>query len=338
MKSNNALFYTLSAILLLSINPTELFAAKIPARKPASTKNKLSAEQKLKNLQIKLDAKSKVLDARNLELKKLNKDIADLKTAQASNDKIAELSQSIKEENKQISELVKAIQDGKEEIANLRQELKKSQFKVEDKKPEEVLGDCQSNQKTAKLEEQVKSEIKDVKKVIEKVDEKVVVNNEKKESDKIEAKSQKANLASSDNTDTLNLMAQMTSLFSAQMQAQMQIQLQMMSMITQMQNSMMPQQNSLLAPPQIPWTLNNYHDFNSYVGVPSFNDQIGISAQASPWSDYQNPFTLIPLERQPMQQSPLGSAKAPLLAPIKGFDFNAAPATSDNPSFVRNII
>ena len=355
MKLNNSLLYTLSTFLLLSVNPTELFAAKNPAknpsRKPSSVKPKISSAQKLKNLQAKLeakskdlDAKSKDLDAKNAELEKLKKDVADLKAAQSSNDKISELTQSIKDENHQISDLVKAIQDGKADIANLREEVKKSQalpqVKVEDKKPEAIVDNCHAKQQSAKLVEEVKSEIKDVNKVIEKVEEKVVVNNDKKDDkkdeDKVEAKSQKA--VAIDNSDTINLMAQMTSMFSAQMQAQMQMQLQMMSMLAQMQSSMMPQQNSLLSPPSMPWALNSYPGFGSYGGFPSFNDQIGISSQVSPWSDYQNPYTLMPLKRQQVLQSPLGATQAPAVAPINGFDFNAAPATSENPAFTRNII
>ena len=406
MKHNKAILYTLSAFLIFSMAPSTLMANTSPVNKPAAKRApaQTAAQKKLKDLQDQLAAKTKENDAkaaelvaRNKELDDLKRDVANLKAVQASNDRIAELAQSIKDQGKQIGDLLKVVQDGKSEIAGLKEEVKKAELapdvnivnnnidnrKIDNRKIDNrsVIVECLAKQQGAKLGEEVKKDLKDLQPVIDKevtdlkkqnivlttetkpdekkadvkpievkkqevakVEEKkpeeakkddVKVADTKKDEAKSEVKKDQSLVTkySSDNSEMISLMSQMTSMFSTQMQAQMQMQMQMMSMLSQMQNNMLPQMSPFSYNPsqfsQSHRYLNGYPTLSDSIGWDGMG--LGIQAQSSPWSDYQNPYSMMPnMSRQPLY-APADFGfyfnNQTQAAPIKGFDFNqSAPA------------
>lgn len=204
---------------------------------------------------------------------------------------------------------------------------------------------CKSESKGEKLEADIKKLLEDKESVLKQID------GLKKENEDLKLKlttvpeAKKQQLApkeeshKSENSEVISLMSQMTTMFSAQMQSQMQMQLQMMSMLSQMQNNTLPQMNPYsYLPSQFSRSQNfGYPHAGSYGGYPTLSDSIGlgamgvgISAPTSPWSDYQNPYSIMPsMTRQPISSpSDYGfSFNRPQL--IQGFDFNQTPATSE---------
>lgn len=152
--------------------------------------------------------------------------------------------------------------------------------KKEETKPEKTI--CKSELKGEKLEADVKKSLSDKEEVISKL--------EAKTESKVESKDE---VKKSDNSEILALMSQMTTMFTLQMQMQMQ----MMNMFSLMQFNQQP-----MAYPTLSDSLNFYG-----MGV-------GIPAQTSPWSNYSNPYSIMPSISQQPEQSTFGYGY--------GFDFN----------------
>lgn len=202
---------------------------------------------------------------------------------------------------------------------------------------------CKSESKGEKLEADIKKLLEDKESILKQIDGLKKENEDLKLKLTVAPEAKKQQLApreeshKSENAEVILLMSQMTTMFSAQMQSQMQMQLQMMSIFSQMQNNPVPQMSPYA---YLPSQFSNGQNFghrhpNSYNGHPTLHDSIGlgamdvgISAPASPWSDYHNPYSIMPSMTRQQLASPSDygfSFNRP--SPIQGFDFNQAPAT-----------
>lgn len=260
-----------------------IVVAKEPVAKKAVT------EKQLKALQSRLTGLEKSLVSKEVLLEQNSQEIKILKN-----------------ENK-IEPLLKLINQQKSEIESLKTDIKNSVRDIENqKKNNEVIESsiCKSELKGEKLEADVKKLLEDKEAVLKEVD-------GLKKDQALEKKP-------SENSELIALMSQLTTMFSAQMQSQMQMQIQMLTMFSQMKNSFMPEASPYAFNPS---PFSNIQNFGSpqagqYGGF-------GVGIQASPWTAYQNPYSIMPnLDRQQLPQS--GNSSFGF-----GFDFNQTPATSE---------
>ncbi|MGZ3787058.1 MAG: hypothetical protein ACXVLQ_00965 [Bacteriovorax sp.] len=171
--------------------------------------------------------------------------------------------------------------------------------------------ECKAEAKGEKLEADVKKQLEDKEVVLKQFD------GLKKDSSQ----------NTSDHSELIALMSQITTMFSTQMQGQMQLQIQMMNMLAQMQNSMTPQMS--------PYSFNS--NDNSFYGLKSpynLNDsiglggwEVGIPAYNSQWSGHLTPYSIMPeITRQPAQaQSDFGFNFNSQVPALRGFDFSQTP-------------
>lgn len=322
-------------------------AKKAIAKKAVTSKEMKDLQDKLAKLEIDLKNKQDLLDQKTQEVDQLRNSKTDEK----------------------IDALTKLIVDQKADIDKLKSDIKNSEVKdvkfVNQSKTSVQVVVCKSESKGEKLEADMKKLLEDKEAVLKQVDglkkenddlklkltssvpevkkDEVKMDEVKKQEiakaddaapveDKkpIAKKQQSLDKKSSDNSDIIALMSQMTTMFSTQMQSQMQIQIQMMNMLSQMQSNMMPQMSPYAVDFsqgfKSPYSLNDSVDLGGWgVGIPSYGSQ---------WSGYQSPFSMMPnLTRQPASQASdfgfsFGSQQAPMM---RGFDFNQTPAASQQP-------
>lgn len=261
-----------------------IVVAKEPVAKKAVT------EKQMKELQARLAGLEKSLVSKELLLEQNSQEIKILK----NEDKI--------------EPLLKLINQQKSDIESLKTDIKNSEIRdIENqKKNNEVIESsiCKSELKGEKLEADVKKLLEDKEAVLKEVD-------GLKKDQALEKKP-------SENLELIALMSQLTTMFSAQMQSQMQMQIQIMTMFSQMKNSFMPEANPYAFNPSPFSNIQNfgYPQAGQYGGF-------GVGIQASPWTAYQNPYSIMPnLDRQQLPQS--GNSSFGF-----GFDFNQTPATSE---------
>lgn len=334
MKASKIFFVTaLSLIAFQAMSPTELLVAKNSAsRMPAAVAKKAPAKKRV----VKKPVTSKEMKALQDKLALLEKDLKTKESLLDEKSKEIELLKNRKTEEK-IEALTKLIADQKSDIDTLKADIKNSEVKVVEVKnhnnTEVEIVVCKSESKGEKLEADVKKLLEDKESVLKQVD------GLKKENEDLklkllvpEVKSSVVAEAKSPNAEVIALMSQMTTMFSAQMQSQMQMQVQMMSMLSQMQNNSMPQMS--------PYAYGQglgYPSAGSYGGYPTFNDSlslgamgIGVSAPISPWSNYQNPYSIMPsISRQQLQTPADFGFSFNRPQGIQGFDFNQTPATTE---------
>lgn len=349
MKVNKVFFVTaLSLIAFQAMSPTELLVSTNSAsRMPAAVAKKTPAKKRV----VKKPVTSKEMKALQDKLALLEKDLKTKESLLDEKSKEIELLKNRKTEEK-IESLTKLIADQKSDIDTLKADIKNSEVKVvevrNNNNTEVEIVVCKSESKGEKLEADVKKLLEDKESVLKQVDGlkkenedlklKLIVP-EVKSSVVAEVKPEVKAEAKSQNAEVIALMSQMTTMFSAQMQSQMQMQVQMMSMLSQMQNNRMPQMSPYAyGPSQFSiGQASGYPSAGSYGGYPTFNDGlglgamgIGISAPTSPWSDYQNPYSIMPSMSRQQLPTPADfgfSFNRP--QGIQGFDFNQTPATSE---------
>lgn len=374
MKANKMLFVTaLSLITFQAMSPTEFLAfsksnvgrmpaaeaKKAPAKKPVAKKPVTSKE--MKALQDKLALLEKDLKNKEVLLDQKSKEIDQLKSVKTE-EKIDALTKLITEQKSDIDKLKLDIKNS---------EIKDVKIHNNNNTSVEVVI-CKTESKGEKLEAEMKKLLEDKEAVLKEVDglkkengelkikltttpeakPEVVadVKPEVKPEAKPEVKSEDKKepvLKKSENSELIALMAQMTSMFSAQMQTQMQMQVQMMNMLSQMQSNMMPEISPYAYNPSQNFRSQNYGypfagSYGSY-GNYSLSDSIGLGgygiglqAPSSPWSDYQNPYSSLPsLNRHSIPQSFDFGFGANQPQRFQGFDFNQAPATTEQPSLQR---
>ena len=166
---------------------------------------------------------------------------------------------------------------------------------------------CKSELKGEKLQADVKHLLDDKEKIIEQVTPKERKSHKNKLS---------KNESTTDNSELLALLGQMTTLISNQMQMQMEMQNQMMNMLSQMQ---MPAYMTN-------FSHNSYDDINrnsiQYASPNLEHYEVGIPAQMSSWANNPNPYI------QPQYNSwnnQIHYLNAPLngsASTIRGFDFS----------------
>jgi hypothetical protein len=160
---------------------------------------------------------------------------------------------------------------------------------------------CLSKNENAKVEEDVKKQLKDKEDVLKEIAALKSENEElKKKSEKPKAEI-KAN-----NEDVVSLLSQITNLLMSQQQAQLQLQNQMFSMM-----SMMPMNsNSMnMNPYALSYDYTSYHSSPYSYSYPSLNDTIGFYGSN------------IGIARQPSSQSMI--AEPTFQTPqIRGYDFS----------------
>ncbi len=217
----------------------------------------------------------------------------------------------------------------------------KGRIPASDSAPAEVKPEihCQSESKGEKLKTEVEKLLEDKEEVIKKVEDK----NKTKDNDKVIVQDDKNEKEAPkklvDNSDLMNLLTQMTSMISLQMQSQMQLQMQMMSMLSLMQNNNLPQVS--------PYAYMSDFQPNLASGI---NNQLeiagmGIGMPQSPVHSmhFHNPYSQLPqLERTaPSLDSGFLFNQQPML---RGFDFSSSQMQSptmplgQEVSFSRNNI
>jgi hypothetical protein len=207
--------------------------------------------------------------------------------------------------------------------------------KAEIKKEEEIVL-CKPESKGAKLEADLRKLLDDKEDVLKRVENLSKENDELKlklsasttevkKKNKKYLKTETDSDDQSENPQLVTMMGQLTSMFSAQMQAQ----TQMMNMFTQMQT----QTNTMAqfdpyAPSIYTNNIGNYP--KRYLPIDSgmnfLESRLGIPAQSSPWSDYNNPYSIMPnMTRQQLpSSSDYGFYFNQTPTVIRGFDFNQA--------------
>ncbi len=295
-------------------------AKKVVAKKPAAKKAVTSKEMKdlktkLATLEQSLKNKEDLLDQKTKEIEQLKNNRTDEK----------------------IAALTKLIEDQRSDIDKLRNDIKNSEVKdstvaKENKAPSDIVL-CKSESKGEKLEADVKKNLEDKEAVLKQIE------GLKKENDGLKseiASSKPVEKKSSENSELIALMSQMTTMFTAQMQAQMQAQAQMLSMLTQIQGTMFPQVSPYasdfsqgLAYPGYPGGNGGFNN----IGIGWGGMGVGIPAN-SQWSAYSNPYAMPEMNRQPAQtQSDFGFTFNNR-EPLRGFDFTQ-PAVDQTLSRVK---
>lgn len=182
---------------------------------------------------------------------------------------------------------------------------------VEDAKPEAKKDNvqCKSESKGETLEKDLKSLIEDKETLLKEIaglKEKLSVKKPKTKED--------------NDSDTIALMSQMTSMLTKQMESQMQMQMQMMSFFAQVQFNQAPQYTMDLSQSYRPYGIHeNFNMFDMYsgVGIPA----VGVNSYSSPYSQHPQ------MSRQPAQQTDFGFSfgQIPQANNMRGFDFNLSP-------------
>lgn len=348
MKANKIFFVTaLSLIAFQAMSPTELLVATNSAsRMPAAVAKKAPAKKGV----VKKPVTSKEMKALQDKLSLLEKDLKTKESLLDEKSKEIELLKNKKTEEK-IEALSKLIADQKSDIDTLKADIKNSEVKVLEVKnnnnTEVEIVICKSESKGEKLEADVKKLLEDKESVLKQVDGLKKENEDLKlkllvpeiKSSVVAEKPDVKAEAKSQNAEVISLMSQMTTMFSAQMQSQMQMQVQMMSLLSQMQNNRMPQMNPY-AYGHSQFSIgqaSGYPSAGNYGGYPTFTDGlglgamgIGISSPTSPWSDYQNPYSIMPnMSRQNLPIPADFGFSFNRSQGMQGFDFNQTPATSE---------
>jgi len=199
--------------------------------------------------------------------------------------------------------------------------------KNKEKKVEIVT--CKSELKGEKLEADLKKLLEDKEIVLKEIEDL------KKEKSKLKTESQES-------TNIISLMSQMTSLISTQMQAQMQLQIQIMNLLTQTQNSLIPQIS--------PYAFQQAHSIMGNNAAYGFEnnlafDSYGIGLQSPlfyPQSqNFQSPYSIMPqsIPQHLLPQMLRQPAQAPMTSPLfQGFDFNQAPMDTIPQMSTRDLI
>lgn len=303
MKANKILFATvLSLITFKAMSPNELLSSRSPASVLAtaaeSTANLNSEVKVINNIIIASDSGEKKYVSLE-EMKILQDKLVLLEKSVKS--KEALLSQKNLQTADKMQALTTIIAQQKSEIDLIKTDIKNSEIRdIEAQKKNSLdieAALCKAELKGEKLEADIKKLLEDQQAVLKEV------NGLKKENEELKSKivEKKEESKKSDNSELVALMAQMTTMFSAQMQSQMQMQVQMMSMLSQMQNNFMPQVSPYAFNPS---QFSNIQNFG-YPQAGEFGGfGVGISAQSSPWSSYQNPYSMMPsLNRQYLPQT-----------------------------------
>lgn len=308
MKANKILFATvLSLITFQAMSPNEILSSRAPASALVSEAASSSASAAIQNSEIKIINNIIVASDNN------DKKFVTPEEMKALQDKLALLEKSVKNKEAllaqkalqaedKIQALTKTIAEQKSEIGVLKDDIKNSEIRdVEAQNKnnaaiEAIL--CKAESKGEKLEADIKKLLEDQQAVVKEVE------GLKKENQDLKSKvaEKKEEPKKSENSELVALMAQMTTMFTTQMQSQMQMQVQMMSMLSQMQNNFMPQVSPYAFNPS---QFSNIQSFG-YPQAGQFGGfgNVGISAAATPWSDYQNPYSMMPsLNRQYLPQA-----------------------------------
>ncbi|MBC7537771.1 MAG: hypothetical protein H7281_03060 [Bacteriovorax sp.] len=359
MKANKLIFCTVASLLSIqSMSPDLIInlqqsagrmpasaatpAKKVVVKKAVTSKEMKDLKDKLAQLEVDLKNKEILLDqkAKEIELLKNNKT------------------------EEKIDALTKLIVEQKADVDKLKNDIKNSEVKDvkilnQNKVAVEVVV-CKSESKGEKLEADIKKLLDDKEEVLKRVDGLKKENDElklkltvaaepkaevkkqeiakvdvkvdkdtEKEEDKAPVKKSQALEAKSQNSELMALMSQMTTMFSAQMQNQMQMQVQMMNMLSQMQTNMMPQMNQYS--PSIFSNSGRYFGLSDNIDL--LGSEVGIHSQSSPWSDYSNPYSIMPsMNRQQISHtSDFGFSFNQTPELIRGYDFNQAPAATQQP-------
>lgn len=343
MKANKILFATvLSLISFQAMSPNELLTSnkssidRMPASAAAAAASSESTSIQNQNSEIKIINNIIVANTDDTkyvtaeEMKVLRNKLAFLeKSVKSKEVLLAENSQKIKklqdlQAEEKIQELTKTIAEQKSEITTLKTAIQNAEIKnAENQKKHSQTIDaaiCKSELKGEKLEADVKKLLEDQEAVLKEV------QGLKKENEDLKAKlvtapEVKSEAKKSENSELVALMSQFTTMFTAQMQSQMQMQVQMMSMLSQMQNNSMPEISPYAFNPS---QFSNIQNFG-YPQAGQFGGYgVGISA-ASPWSNYENPYSLMPQLNRNQLIAPQDYGFS-FRQPMQGFDFNQAPA------------
>lgn len=207
-------------------------------------------------------------------------------------------------------------------------------FRSQDKKPSSVsTGLCEAELVGQNLVTATKKSFEDTKKVAEvelkaipkveskikekKVEEKEIIIEEKKP----EEKKHKVKISdASEDSSSIALMLQITSMYTAQMESQMQSQMMLFQMMLFQMTSMSSQAPRNAIPQVNPYGPSlQYPTLTERIGF--LESRVGIAAPSSPWSNSQNPYQIMPLPTLERQSLPdYGGFRIP--AASSGFNFH----------------
>lgn len=303
MKANKLFFFSLASLLAAqSLAPDYIVKVESSrGRMPAST-SKAAPKKKVVKKAVKKPITAKEMQTLKDKLSKIEADLKKKETLLDEKNKELELLKNNKTEEK-VDALTKLITEQKSEIDKLKTDIQNSEVK-EAKELELII--CKAELKGEKLEADVKKALADKEEVLSKIEE--------LKKDNSDLKVKIAEDKKGENPELISLMSQMTSMFTTQMQAQMQMQMQMMSLISQMQMNMAPQYNPY-SPMLYPTSSFGFPSLNDSIGFIGSN--VGLAQQPSPWSNFANPYSMLPdLERRELPSQP-------------GFSFNPNPAVTE---------
>ncbi len=359
MKANKLFFAALAILSIHSISPDSIITYKHSYNRMPANESLINIKPQLikpvakKAVATKPAAKTVTKKAvTSIEMKALQEKLANLENElKKKEDLLVQKSKEIEnlkvnKTDEKIDALTKLILEQKADVDKLKNDIKNSEVKVvstEKTRVEVVV--CKSEAKGEKLEADVKKLLSDKEDVIKELD-----NLKKENSDlklkitsspevktpvaekEVKAEKLHSQLQKADNSEIIALMSQMTSMFTAQMQNQMQMQTQMMTMFSQMQPSFNSQKNGFDPSAYSAFGMNNY--VNAYPSMMDslnnyYGSQIGIPAQASPWSNYTNPYSMLPNSSTGMnlnRQQIFEPTDYGFSFSNNGFDFNQTPA------------
>jgi hypothetical protein len=262
MKAHSLTIYSIAAICAFNYFSVKEISQAPASRMPAS----------LKNVKKKAPAKS-------------------ASEVKALKEKLAILTAKLESKNKEIDK----VESLKKEIADLTVSIKEAKIKDSEELQNSL---CLSKRHETELEEQIKKQLKDKEEILQEFE---LLKKEVKQ-----AKVSPPNPASvavqppvqlqgqGQNSDVVNLMAQITSMLQSQQQNQFQMQIQMMNMFSQMNYNLTP--SSMMMSNSLSSGLGGY----------------GIGLGEGYSSLMQNPYSTVPMS------SPIMRAQIPMNA---GFDF-----------------